>query len=127
MVNFFKKKLDRILITKKSSINILFLGYSFKENVSDLRNSKNLDLIKLFKKDNNYNVYYFDPLVEKKSVQLFFKNINKQFDCIYILVPHKKFNEYGYKKLTLKLSVNGFLYDPKNLFKNNISKRLISI
>lgn len=127
MVNFFKKKLDSILINKKMNTNVLFLGYSFKENVSDLRNSKNLELINIFKKDKKYNVYFFDPLVEKKSVKFFFKNIIHKFDCIYILVPHKKFLEYGFKNLTLKLSLNGLIYDPKNLFKNKNSKKLISI
>lgn len=125
MTLFFKKKIDSYFKYKK--ISILFLGYSFKENVSDIRNSKNLEMIKLFETDKKYNVAKFDPLVERQNISDYFNNDKKKYDCIYILSPHDQFKSFGFKSLSKKLKVKGFIFDPKNLFDEDSSNILRKI
>ena len=105
MVNYYAKIIKRNV---KKSEKFLVLGYSFKENVSDIRNSKNLTLIKNVSK---YfpNFYFFDPLVENRSIEKFIseKKIKfKTFDKILILVKHNYF-EYKAKIINKLLKSNG--------------------
>ena len=105
MVNYYAKIIKRNV---KKYEKFLVLGYSFKENVSDIRNSKNLTLIKNVSK---YfpNFYFFDPLVENKSIEKFIseKKIKlKTFDKILILVKHNYF-EYKIKIINKLLKSNG--------------------
>ena len=46
------KRIKSLISSKKYSkkLDVLILGFTFKENCSDIRNSKVLELIKLFKK-----------------------------------------------------------------------------
>lgn len=86
--------------TKKCKI--LILGYCFKENVDDTRNSKVENLAKHFL-SNEIDVKIVEPLVDKK---LLHNNFNldfidysecKNFDVIILAVAHEKF-----KKITLE-------------------------
>ena len=65
---FLSKIFINELRKKKLGNNILILGLTFKENVSDIRNSKVFDLINHLKK-NKYNIDVFDPLanIEKTN------------------------------------------------------------
>ena len=126
MTIFFKKKIDLKFKNNSTKINLLFLGYSFKENVSDLRNSKNLELLNLFKKDKRYIVKCYDPLVEDLPIENFFLKL-KKYDCIYFAVSHKIFKKYNYNFYCSKLKNKGFIFDPKNIFKKDADKKIISI
>ena len=55
VTKIFKKKMNR-----KKTINILFMGVTFKEDCNDIRNSKSLSLYKLLKKQkkNTLDVYF---------------------------------------------------------------------
>jgi len=86
--NILKKKLE-------ISDKILLLGYSFKENVSDIRNSKNLLLVKKIKKK-YLKTYSFDPYVENNTLEKFISDNQikyKSFDKILVLVKHKYFKQ----------------------------------
>ena len=78
---------------KFSNCRILIAGLSFKENVSDIRNSKSIEIIKILKKK-KLNLDIYDPLVPSKFIdnQIIIKNINeiknKYYDAILLLVPH---------------------------------------
>ena len=127
MIYFFKSKIDKIFYNKNKIINILFLGYSFKENVSDLRNSKNLELISLFLKDDKYNIIKFDPLVEKQSLKNFLDKLQIKFDCIFLLVPHDIIKNHDFTNYLKLLNKNGFIFDFKNIFDHKKSNKIISI
>ena len=59
-----KDKLD------KKRNDILILGFAFKENCPDYRNSKIVDLTKELK---NNKVYIYDPLVNTNEVKIKYK------------------------------------------------------
>ena len=76
-----------------SQSRILVLGASFKENCTDIRNSKVVDLVKSFE-NNKIAVSCYDPLVtteDKKKIDLsWIESLNEsiKFDAIILAVPH---------------------------------------
>ena len=108
-------------------MKVLLLGFSFKENCSDIRNSKIFNLYSNLKeKINKLDVY--DPYVDKNEVLKTYnlKIINtlkkNYYDAIYILLPHKKFKNMGYKKIRSFGKKKCVVYDLKNVFlKGNYS------
>ena len=124
MHKFLKKKIViklKKMNPQKNKFNILICGATFKENVSDIRNSQSLSLFKSLKKD-GHTVHLFDPYVEKKSLNNFFKqNLklklkNNFYDLCFIGVKHEKFNELGKNFFIKKCKSNYFLYDFKRVF-----------
>ena len=65
-------------------VEITFLGYSFKENCSDTRNTKVKDLINIIK-DNGYSVALWDPIVEPNEL----RELESQGVKIYYDMPNK--------------------------------------
>ena len=99
-----------IKMSKKNKIspncNVLILGLTFKENVSDIRNSKVFDVIDILKK-NYKNIRAYDPFVNKidledKYQSLLLKQKPKKlinFDIIIFAVAHEVFFKSYQKKL----------------------------
>ena len=110
-------------------INGLILGITFKENCSDIRNSKVVDIYnKLISQNINIDVY--DPYANnnevhtKYSIDLIdFKGIKKSFyDFILVAVSHREFNNLNLEKYCrIKSSL---IYDIKNIFMNKDYMRL---
>ena len=80
------------------------MGLTFKENCSDIRNTKIIDIIKYFKKKKcRINVY--DPLVKNKvllkkyNINLLEKLKNNYYDVVVITVAHNIFKKIGLNKL----------------------------
>ena len=102
-----------------SRSSILLLGFAFKENCSDFRNSKVLDLYKnLLSKKIKVDIH--DPIVPKKIVQselgikIYNKFNKKKYDAIILTVKHKFYKKIG-KRNIFKMGKNNFFYfDIKN-------------
>lgn len=121
-------------MTKNSIIatasDILILGFTFKENCPDCRNTKVIDV---YKNLLNYscNVVIYDPWVDKELVEKEY-NINietnllalegKTFDAIIHCVSHSCFKKIDFSKLRKRKSI---IYDVKGtLNKDIVTKRL---
>ncbi len=124
MPKYYANSIHKDLKTKfnKTKLNILLCGITFKENCSDIRNSKVFDLYKnLIKKGHNIDV--FDPLAISTEVKKIYKIniqnklINKKYHGIIIAVKHDKFLKIGYSKFSSKIIKNGKLFDLKNIFR----------
>ena len=110
--------------------NVLLLGVTFKENCSDVRNSKVFELGQHLKKK-NINISYYDPHASKNVVKKEYNvNLEKKlkrnfYDAIVLCVAHKQFNLLGVKKVrSLGKKVN-VIYDIKYLFnKKDVDGRL---
>jgi UDP-N-acetyl-D-galactosamine dehydrogenase len=105
--------MEKLSINLESS-KITVLGYSFKENCSDTRNTKVKNLI-LSMKELNINFQLWDPLISeedhKKLNQLGIKTIKKapkNNAVAFLCVHHKEFKNY------LK-DFQGIIYDYKNI------------
>lgn len=116
----FTQNLNKNKIKLKSS-NILLLGFTFKENCDDIRNSKIADIY-YYLKNKVRNIHVYDPIANKDQVKEYY-NINlinspkKNFyDGILILVKHEKFKSL--KKIKIKNFAKNkcLVYDFKNLY-----------
>ncbi len=117
---FYKNKITKYI---NKDDKILFLGVSFKENTNDLRNSKNLELLRAISK--NKKIYFYDPHVKKlEKTQKNIVNYKKQvYDTVIFAVPHKKLFKFIKNNLKSILKRNGNLIDlNKNLKSTDKSK-----
>ena len=93
---------------------ITFLGYSFKENCSDVRNTKVKDLINSVK-DMGVKVALWDPLVDMHELKILQnKGIKihieppKNIEFAFLCVNHDEINNY-------LMNYNGIVFDYKNI------------
>ena len=101
--------------------NILILGYTFKENCPDIRNTKIYDLF-LILDSLNVNLSIYDPIADFESAQ---ENIKKQvvskldqkekFDIILVAVKHNQFSEILNSKINTYLKKDGKIIDIKGV------------
>ena len=107
--------------SKSKKVNkVLIMGLTFKENCSDVRNSKVLDLYDHFN-NKKFQVYSFDPFAKnwtsefRKKYNLIGSLENKKFDVVVLAVKHSKFLKIK-SKIKKLLNQSGFIYDLKYLF-----------
>jgi len=121
MSSFYASKINKLLKNKTKSKKILIMGFAFKENVSDIRNTKVYDLYKNLKKYFK-KIDIFDPVVNTNDVKKEYNlkiikkpNFNK-YNCIIFAVSHDKFKNLRIKKNNNKV----FVIQIKKIFENNI-------
>ena len=107
-------------ITKKNKI--LILGLTFKENVSDLRNTKVIDLIKSLKKK-GHKVFVHDTCAYENDVKKMNINITPlskkdKYDTIILTVAHDNYKKLNYSFFKKKLNKNGKIFDIKAIWRN---------
>ncbi len=117
---------------KKLKIKIkklLILGLTFKENCTDVRNSKALDVFKYLKKM-NYNIDLYDPNIKKEDLpefyqKYFIKKLKKNYyQGGLLLVNHDIFIK-NWKKYKTFFKPNSPIFDINNkLNTKNISLKL---
>ena len=117
LIDNFIKKFKKPYNTKK----ILILGFTFKENCKDHRNTKIYDLYKVLLAK-GFMVDIFDPLVDRDEVLQSYKIkileslYKKKYDGVFIGVKHDYFKKLGKKKITNLSKKRHTIYDFKNLF-----------
>ena len=123
---------DKIAYMKKKffgkmKIKILILGITFKENISDVRNSQVIKILKMMK-SSDFKIYVYDPHIDKNKSFLskkinFLNKLNKInfFDAIFIGTPHKKIIKIGGKKIKSFCKQKSFIFD----LKSSINKKFV--
>ncbi len=116
------KEMNNVGKVLKNS-NILILGLTFKENCSDTRNTRVIDVIK------ELNIFgasidVYDPWIDIKQRSQEYKIIKnpfmstKKYDAIIVAVSHKQFKKYNsndYSRISTDIQV---IMDIKNITKN---------
>ena len=122
MGKFVVQEVVKLMIKKKININnanALVLGFTFKENCPDFRNTKVIDVINEL---NNYDIKttVIDPQADINAVEneygiLINKKLksNSKYDCLILAVGHKDFKNIKIKNIMKKNSV---IYDVKGFF-----------
>jgi UDP-N-acetyl-D-galactosamine dehydrogenase len=116
IIEDFAKKFKKPILRKK----ILILGFAFKENCRDCRNTKINNLYKGLKKK-GFKVEIFDPHVDKKDVWKVYKikilsKIKKnKYDGVIVAVKHDYFKKIGLNKIISFCKKKHVLYNFKNL------------
>lgn len=108
------------------STKVLVMGMTFKENVSDVRNSKVADLVSELK-SYGVKVEVTDPFASSKEVleEYGFELIKKpgnDYDAVVVAVNHKPYLTYTENDFRLMMSGNGngILVDIKGIYRNTI-------
>ena len=103
------------------SANILILGFTFKENCPDIRNTKVLEIANILKKYHN-EIDIVDPWVDKTSVkekyniQVSDKVIQgKKYSVVISTVAHKQFLEMSLDDWKSLVKTKGLFFDLKGL------------
>lgn len=125
MPAFIAKKLVQLLIGKgknPSECKVLIKGITFKENVSDIRNSKVADLYSELR-GYSVNVDVSDPYADatevKKEYGIEMKNHpDRDYDAIIVAVAHKEFRGLDPVQLAAWMKKDPILIDLKALYKN---------
>lgn len=95
--------------------NILILGFTFKENCPDCRNTKIVDIIRVLK-EYNLNIFIYDPWVNpliamhEYDIEVFNELPKDKFDAVILSVAHNEFSSLDISAFTKENSV---VYDVK--------------
>lgn len=125
IAEYIKKKVGQDSVARKK---LLLLGFSFKENVNDIRNTKIFDLYKALIKI-GYDVDIYDPLVDPDEVRAYYgitiQNTMPEtsYDVLSLCVPHHVFLEDLPSSLS-SLKEGGLIFDLKAAWKKDIEPHL---
>ena len=112
-------------MTKKNiqvnSARILIMGFAFKENCPDVRNTKVVDIYReLLEYDCKVDIY--DPWVGSQEalheygVQMLPEQLMQKYDGIILAVAHNQFKKMGIQKIRSFGKTKSILYDLKYIF-----------
>ena len=130
MGNFVSKKILQHIIANTENVKhakILVMGATFKENVSDIRNSKIADVIKSLK-SYNLQVFVHDPYASSHEVEEEYgfaltPGLDNDYDAILISVPHDPYLQFDDKYFTSITKEAALIADLKGIYRNKISSR----
>ena len=115
------------MLFRSKGAEILILGFTFKENCPDVRNTKVIDLISSLKEYGSI-VKVFDPWANKAEVldeynlKINNKLIDKKFDAIVLAVSHDEFLKIDFSQIKNEKTV---IYDVKNLLPLNLKHKTL--
>jgi UDP-N-acetyl-D-glucosamine/UDP-N-acetyl-D-galactosamine dehydrogenase len=110
-----------------NNARVLVKGVTFKENVSDIRNSKIIDTVKEIQAF-NIAVDVEDPYAVAEEVKeeyglTLVKGDRQDYDAVIIATPHDKYLLLTAEDLYKMTRPTGLIADLKGIFKNKISER----
>ena len=129
MAAYVAKKVVQELIGLKKNpqdSKVLIMGATFKEDVSDIRNSKIFDLYEELK-GYHVNIDIVDPKASKKEVFHEYNvelndQITSDYDAVIVAVPHEKYKDLNEEYFLSILADDAFIVDLKNIYKHKISQ-----
>ena len=105
---------------------VLILGLTFKENCSDIRNTKVLDIVKTFSKY-RIKLKIVDPLINCKEVKEIYDidasnkiPIDTKYSVVICAVAHKSFLKLDKKNWEKIITHDGFFYDLKGFLPRDL-------
>ena len=113
------------LMTKKRipiiNASFLILGFTFKENCPDIRNTRVIDIVNEIK-DFGSMVDIFDPIAsseevhEEYGINLVNELKSNKYDAVIIAVAHDYFRSLTIKKIRTLCKQDSVIFDVKNIF-----------
>ncbi len=123
-----RQTVKKIIAIDKNIKNakVLILGVTFKENISDIRNSKVIDIAREL---NSYGVEVdlFDPRASKQEVKKEYglnlkSEIGKEYDAVIVAVNHEEFSSFDESFFTAITNHKAVLVDVKGIYRGKIEK-----
>lgn len=126
----FKSKLKKMI--KSKNPKILILGFTFKEDCPDIRNTKVYDLYKHLSKSYQ-NIDIHDQIADPNeardvyNINLISKPKHHYYDAMILAVAHKQYKRMGLSNIKKYLKDEYVIYDLKNLFDKNKDKNIFKL
>jgi UDP-N-acetyl-D-glucosamine/UDP-N-acetyl-D-galactosamine dehydrogenase len=131
MANYVAKKVLQHIIQNSGDVKnakVLVMGATFKENVSDIRNSKVADVVKELKSF-SLNVDVTDPYAESAELKHEYgfelaANTATDYDAVIVTVPHndyKKLDDTYFASITKEKAI---VADLKGIYRNKLTSRI---
>ncbi|MEO7523926.1 MAG: nucleotide sugar dehydrogenase [Ferruginibacter sp.] len=131
MAGYVAKKILRHIIQHVGNVKdakVLVMGATFKENVSDIRNSKVADVVKELK-SYSLNVDVTDPHADSDELMHEYgfglaAELSKDYDAVIVTVPHagyKEFDDAYFASITKEYAL---IADLKGTYRSKVKNRL---
>jgi len=121
-----KQTVKRIIAAGKGMIGtrVLILGITFKEDVTDIRNSKVIDVVKELE-DFGIKIDIIDPGASKHEVKEEYKidlkdSPSGKYDAVILAVSHKEYLNLDESYFASLLNKNGIIVDVKGILRGKI-------
>ncbi len=131
MSGYVAKKVLQHIIQNNGNVKdakVLVMGATFKENVSDIRNSKVADVIKELKSF-SLNVHVTDPHAESDEVKHEYgfelaTEIGNDYDAVIITVPHSAYKDFDDAYFAGITKPKAMIADLKGVYRKEIKSRV---
>lgn len=129
MGGYIAKKVVKKMISQGKNIlgaHVLVMGITFKENVSDIRNSKVVDIINEFR-DFGVKVDVVDPYASPEEVKAEYgisllEKARAGYDAVVVAVSHTAYRELDESYFLSLTSPHAVLADVKGMYRGNIHR-----
>jgi UDP-N-acetyl-D-galactosamine dehydrogenase len=130
MSNYLARRIVRHIISNVSDVKaakVLVMGATFKENVSDIRNSKVADVVKELK-EFYLNVDVVDPHADHDELQHEYgfglaKEIANDYDAVIVTVCHEPYAEFDDKYFASITKPDAIIADLKGTYRSRVNSR----
>jgi UDP-N-acetyl-D-glucosamine/UDP-N-acetyl-D-galactosamine dehydrogenase len=131
MASYVAKKVLQHVIQHNGNIKnarVLVMGATFKENVSDIRNSKVADVVKELKSF-SLNVDITDPHASSEELLHEYgfgltENIGKDYEAVIVTVPHATYKDFDDAFFVTITKPEALIFDLKGTYRNEIKSRV---
>ena len=130
MAGYVAKRILQHIIKNNGNIKeakVLVMGATFKENVSDIRNSKVADVVKELKSF-SLNVEVTDPYASSEELQHEYgfgliKETGRDYDAVIITVPHNEYKNMDDAYFSSISKQQAIIADLKGTYRGKIKNR----
>ncbi len=130
MAGYVAKKVLQHIITNNGNVKdakVLIMGATFKENVSDIRNSKVADVVKELKSF-SLNVDITDPHASSEELNHEYgftltEHIGNAYDAVIVTVPHEAYKNFDDAYFVAITKPEALICDLKGTYRNVIKSR----
>jgi len=130
MAGYVARKVLMHIIKENGNVKeakVLVMGATFKENVSDIRNSKVADIIHELK-SYSLNVHVTDPHADSKELKHEYDfeltpELSNDYDAVIVTVPHKAYLNMDDNSFANITKSYGLVADLKGSYRGKISSR----
>jgi len=123
-----KKVIQHIIknIQKVNGGKVLVMGITFKENVSDVRNSKVAELIKELQAYSLNQIDIVDPYADAKEVEEEYgihltNKVTGDYDVVVVAVAHEEYKKLDKGYFSSIMNETGLLMDLKGIYRKSIN------
>jgi UDP-N-acetyl-D-galactosamine dehydrogenase len=129
MGKYVAEQVVKLMTRKKIQVvdsNILMMGFTFKENCPDTRNTRVIDIYKELKNFHT-NIDIWDPWADKEEAEeeygldILSDISDKKYNAVIVAVGHDQFKSLSKEKILGFLHKDNVIYDVKGVFPKEYS------